>query len=116
MTTYEDGVAYPTQVNLQGTSDADFAKWAAIELGSPEGLAINSYAYTTINMIMDGKDIGVRVEGRVVKICKAGENSDGVDINRVRWAPVVSIVSYQNSGGGKSPGLLVLTELHSTAT
>ena len=98
VTTYEDGIPYPTQVSLQRTSDEKFAKWAAIELGSPEGLAINSYAYSTINLVMDGKNIGVRVEGRVVKICTAGQNSEDQDINRVRWAlSSLDVVSYQNS-------------------
>lgn len=105
VTTYEDGITYPTQVALQDTSEESFARWAAMEMGSPADLAINSYAYSTVNLTMDSKSISVRVEGRVVKICKAGENSDGSDNNRVRWAlSSIDVVSYENSeNNDKSP-------------
>jgi hypothetical protein len=98
VTEYKEGQTYPTQVALQNTSERQFADWAAIQFGNPKEVAPNSYAYTTINMTMDGKDIGLRVEGRAVKICKYGETSEGSAKNRMFWSfSSADVISYQNA-------------------
>lgn len=103
VTTYEEGEAYPTQVALQDTSDRAFADWAAITFGSPLDVALNAYAYQNVTMQMDDKSITIRVEARCVKICTWGQNSEGQDKNRVRWAlSTADVVSYSSGVDKKS--------------
>ena len=103
VTKYQSGEPFPTAVELQKTSDQQFSDWMAIKIGSPKNVPLGSYGYATVQGTMDGKTIGVRVEGRVQKICKYGKTSEGVDKNRVRWAlSSLSVVSYQSGGTGKN--------------
>ena len=104
VTDYEDGVVFPTQVELTRTGDKKFAMWAAIEFGSPLDVAVNSYVYTTKTFEMgNGKDMAVRIEARCVKICTYGETSDGIDENRVKWVlSSLAVVSYDAGGEGSA--------------
>ena len=103
VTEYEDGESFPTAVELLDTTDQTFSDWMAIKIGSPKNVPLGSYGYATVSGTMDGKTIGVRVEGRVQKICTWSENSQGEPRNRVRWAlSSLAVTSYQSGGTGKN--------------